>query len=384
MKNKYHLFFLIILFSVKIAAQKNNENIVYIVDEIVVKDDPERGNNINNEDIEKVDVVKNKDSLKKIGFEKFDRAIFIYTKEYKKRNSEDKKIPSTKQMEMKNGNVWYFNNQIYNGKFIDYYYNGKIQGEGILNNGKLEGLRKIYFPNGNISMERNYTQSMSNGLEKEYYEDGSLKQKGIMKTGKEDGIWEMYFPNGQVKQRTNFDNGKMIDKSVIYYSNGNIYGTERIENGKIIPDSQYEEINKLMKKSNDHYQNGNIKSAIKQLDKVILINENYQAAYFSKGTMLLNEMKFDEAIVNFDKALDIEPFYENALSNRAFARIRKYELAGNKIFGNKEITVLTSKKKVEIPEIDLNKICSDLKQAIFLGDKNKMNFEEQEKYCFKK
>jgi exodeoxyribonuclease III len=99
-------------------------------------------------------------------------------------------------MERKIG-VWYFNNEIFNGKFIDYYYSGRIQSEGILINGKIDGLRKMYFQNGNLSIERYYTNSIPNGLEKEYYEDGTLKQKGSRINGEEDGVWETYFPNGQ-------------------------------------------------------------------------------------------------------------------------------------------------------------------------------------------
>jgi antitoxin component YwqK of YwqJK toxin-antitoxin module len=37
----------------------------------------------------------------------------------------------------------------------------------------------MYYQNGNISVERYYTNSISDGLEKEYYEDGTLKQKGL-------------------------------------------------------------------------------------------------------------------------------------------------------------------------------------------------------------
>lgn len=84
-------------------------------------------------------------------------AIFIYTKEYRKR---PKEIPSSKEMERKNG--------------------------------KLEGIRKMYFQNGNISVERNYTNSISDGLEKEYYEDGTLKQKGVFINGKEDNLGNLF------------------------------------------------------------------------------------------------------------------------------------------------------------------------------------------------
>ena len=181
--NKILIFTIgILLLSIKSFGQNKSENIVYVVDKITVREDPEKGNEITQSDIADMNVIKNKDSLKTLGFDKFDGAIFIYTKEYRKRPEEIKQMPSSKQMERKNG-IWYFNNEIYNGKFIDYYYSGRIQGNGILKYGKLEGLRKMYYQNGNLSVERNYTNSISDGLEKEYYEDGTLKQKGIFING---------------------------------------------------------------------------------------------------------------------------------------------------------------------------------------------------------
>lgn len=385
MIKKFILTIAIFIFCNTLFSQNKSENVVYIVDNITVKDNPERGNEINNDDIDEVKVIKNKDSLKKFGFEKFDGAIFIYTKEFKKRPIENEKVPSTKQMQMKNGNVWYYENQIYTGKIIDYYYSGRIQGEGFLKDGKLSGLRKKYFQNGKVSLERNYISSIPNGLDKEYFEDGSLKQKGQFVNGKEDGIWEMYFPNGKLKQQTNFQHGKMIDESKTYYSSGKIARTEKIVNDKILPDSNFAELDKQMNKANEAYKNNNENSAIKILTKVIENNPNFKDVYFSRGTMLLNQMKFDEAISDFDKAIEIEPYYDFAIANRAFARIRKYELGGDrKLMGNSEITVLAGKKEVEIPEDEKSKICSDLKMAIVLGDKNEMNYDALDKYCKKK
>ena len=371
----------ILLFSIKGFGQNKSENIVYVVDKITVREDPEKGNEITESDIADMNVIKNKDSLKVLGFEKFDGAIFIFTKEYRKRTEEIKQIPSSKEMERKNG-IWYYKNEIYNGRFIDYYYSGRIQGEGIMKNGKLEGIRKMYFQNGNISVERNYTNSISDGLEKEYYEDGTLKQKGVFINGKEDGIWETYFPNGQVKQRTNLKNGIVDGESTIYYSTGKILSTELGKNGKIIPDKRLEKITQLMKKSNESNQNGDRKSAIKYCTKVIEIDSEYAEAYFSRGTLKLNEMQFDEAISDFDKAITIEPYMTFAIANRAFARIRRYEFGGDRqLMKNSEVTVFASKKKTEISESEKQKICNDLEKAISLGDIVEMVLNAKEQYC---
>jgi antitoxin component YwqK of YwqJK toxin-antitoxin module len=371
----------ILLLSLKSFGQNKSENIVYVVDKITVREDPEKGNEIIESDIADMNVIKNKDSLKTLGFEKFDGAIFIYTKEYRKRPEEIKQIPSSKQMERKNG-IWYFNNEIYNGRFIDYYYSGRIQGDGILKNGKLEGLRKMYYQNGNLSVERNYTNSISDGLEKEFYEDGTLKQKGDFINGKENGVWEMYFPNGQIKQRTNFKNGIVDGESTIYYSTGKVLSVELGQNGKMIPDKRLEKISQFMKKSNESNQNGDRKSAIKYCNKAIEIDSEFAEAYFSRGTLKLNEMQFDEAITDFDKALTIEPYMTFAIANRAFARIRKYEFGGDKkLLENSDVTVFASKKKTEISESEKQKICSDLEKAISLGDTVEMVLNAKEQYC---
>lgn len=381
---KPRIFLLLLFFFFKSFAQEQNENVLYVIDNVKVINDPERGNDINPNDIEEVNIVKNKDSLKKNGLEKFDGVIYIFTKEFKKRSDELKKIPTTRNMEMLNGNIWHYNNKIYSGKFIDYYYSGRIQGEGNLLNGRLDGLRKMYFQNGNVSLERYYKNSIPNGLEQEFYEDGSLKQKGEFINGKEEGVWEMYYPNGKVKQRNIFKNGKMVDKSITFMSNGNEDRNELIIDGKILPDSKFAELDSQMKKSNEEYRNGNEKSAIKILSKIIETNPTYKDAYFSRGTILLNQMKFDDAVKDFDNAIEIEPFYTFAITNRAFARIRKYELGGRELLKNSEVTIIASKKEVIIPEIEKDKICSDLKLAVFLGDRNAMNFDALDKYCTKK
>ena len=371
----------ILLLTIKTFGQNKSENIVYIVDKITILEDPEKGNEIIESEITDVNVIKNKDSLKNLGFEKFDGAIYIYTKEYRKRPEATKQIPSSKQMERKNG-IWYFNNEIYNGKFIDYYYSGRIQGEGLIKDGKLDGLRKMYYPNGNLSVERFYTNSISDGLEKEYYEDGTLKQKGFFINGKEDGIWETFFPNGHIKQRTHLKNGIVDGETTIYYSTGKILSVGIAQNGEIIPDKKLDKITQLMKKSAESNKKEDRKSAIKYCNKVIKLDSEYAEAYFSRGTLKLNEMQFDEAIVDFDKALTIEPFMTFAVANRAFARIRKYEIGGDReLFTNSNVQILFSKKKEEISATEKEKICNDLKQAIFLGDKVEMIIEAEMKYC---
>ena len=80
----------ILLLSIKSFGQNKSENIVYVVDKITVREDPEKGNEITESDIADMNVIKNKDSLKTLGFDKFDGAIFIYTKRIQKKTRRNK------------------------------------------------------------------------------------------------------------------------------------------------------------------------------------------------------------------------------------------------------------------------------------------------------
>lgn len=380
--NKIILLFAGLFFLNSISfGQTSNDKIMFVIDSIPVIDDPEEGNEILQTDVADITVIKNKDTLRLLGYGQFDGVTFLFTKEYRNRPESIKQIPSSKQMEKKNG-AFLFRSNLYSGQFIDYYYSGRKQGEGTFLDGKLNGHRKMYYQNGKLAMEKDYKDGIENGFENEYYEDGSLKQKGEFVNGKEERIWESFYPNGQVKLRSKYKSGEVFDTATKYYSTGKVKEIVFIKNGKVIPDPSLVKINQLMTKSNESNKEGDTKAAIKYCSKVIELDSTYAAAYFSRGTIKLNEFQFDEAIADFDKALKFEPLMEFALANRAFARIRKYQFASSRTLSkNSEVTVLASKDKVPIPEAEQEKICNDLQKAVFLGDKTKMITEALSDYC---
>lgn len=362
-------------------GQVSNERIIFIVDSIPVIDDPEEGDSISQEDVADITVIKNKDTLNRLGYGQLDGATYIFTKEYRNRPDSLKQIPTSKQMERKNG-VWFFHGAPYTGRFLDYYYSGRKQGDGMFLNGKVNGHRRLYYQNGKVSSERDYKDGIENGIEIEYYEDGSMKQKGEFVNGKETGIWNMYFPNGQIKQRSNFVNGEMDGETTVYYSTGKVLAVEVTKNGKTTPDKRLEKINRFMDKGNASSKEEDYKNAIKNYSNVIELDSTYAEAYFSRGTVKLNDFQFDDAIADLDKALQYEPYMDVALANRAFARIRKYQFAnGRTLSKNNDVTVLASPDKVSIPADEQQKICDDLQKAIFLGDKSKTIIEALSDYC---
>ena len=144
------IIFLLTIIPLATYAQGTEERVLYVVDSIPIINDPEEGEGTLTEaDVETVTVVTDRTDIEKHGYKDLDKIIFVITKEYAKRPEELRKIPTTKLMERKNGK-WCLKDSPtpYTGPFIDYYYNGKKQGEGILKDGLLEGLRTVYYQTG--------------------------------------------------------------------------------------------------------------------------------------------------------------------------------------------------------------------------------------------
>ena len=98
-------------------------------------------------------------------------------------------------------------------------------------NGKLDGLRSVFFPSGKIAEETNYKEGLKNGSSKKYSEkgivleeaifknnqydgeaifrdvDGKIVSKGKFVNGKKTGIWQ-FFENGKLIEELNMSNSK--------------------------------------------------------------------------------------------------------------------------------------------------------------------------------
>ncbi|MEO7769245.1 MAG: hypothetical protein ABIS01_17565, partial [Ferruginibacter sp.] len=132
--NKHIILFTgLLLLCSTFFAQAKNSQVLFVIDSIPLFNDPEEWNPILPEDISDVTVLKNKDSLKILGFQEFSGVTYVFTKEYRNRPDSIKRIPCLKQMVMKNDG-WNLHGIPYTGKYIDYYNNGKIQDEGRLFN----------------------------------------------------------------------------------------------------------------------------------------------------------------------------------------------------------------------------------------------------------
>ena len=381
MKKKISILLLVLSSSL---SQAQNEKALFVVDSIPIIEEPKKNNSLSQDEINNVVTVTKRQTLDSLGYNQLDKVIYVFTKAYVNRPDSLKSIPSTRIMENRNG-TWYLPNNTnpYSGRFIDYYLNGKKQGEGFLFNGRLKGNRKMYYQNGNISANLEYENGISNGSEKSFYENGKLKEEGVTKNQKKIGLWKSYHPNGKIKKLIPHNGNSLIHgESVSYYSTGKIKSSFKYKNGTYIKDKKFEKFYKLYNGGQEKFKLGNFKSAIKKYTKCIELNPTSADAYFARGTANLNEFDYESAISDFNKTLGIEPYFTNAYANRAVVLIRKYEFANSrKISKMQGVTIMASKKGVTIPENDKVKICKDLNKAVSLGDKNWMVLDALKKHC---
>jgi antitoxin component YwqK of YwqJK toxin-antitoxin module len=376
--------YLLIIVLVSYIGYGQNENVLYVVDSIPIIEEPEEGFGILDEnEIDRVEVLKNKQALKTYGYENLDGIIYVFTKEYESRPDSNRAIPTTKIMTKRNG-TWYLKGQSqpYSGPFIDYYLNGKKQGEGILFNGRLKGKRSMYYLNGNVSDEIEYDNGISNGLEKRFYEDGTLMQKGTFKNDIKVGVWEKYHRNGQISLITNFDqNGKPHGERKEYFSTGQLKSLYQYDHGDYIKNKEFEKFYKYFQEGQSLYKSGNFKAAIKKYSKSLELDSISIEALFARGTAKLNNLEFDSAILDFDKAIEIEPLYMEAYGNRAFCLIRKHEFANSNVLSKTNGVTVMAEKEFEIPHEDIEKICKDLEYSVSLGNDNPQILEAKNEYC---
>ncbi|MES2268091.1 MAG: toxin-antitoxin system YwqK family antitoxin [Bacteroidota bacterium] len=357
--NKIFLCFFLFVLSASCFAQ-TQERILFIVDGIPVIDDPKNDEQPSNGDIDHIKIVTDTAQINEIGYKgKIDKIVYITTKAYLLRSDADKLIPSTKLMTRTNG-LWQLNgsNTPYTGPFIDYFMNGSKEGEGTFKNGLIDGIRTVYFPNGNKRYFYTYANGIENGASEEYFRNGNLKQKGSFINKKEVGLWQIYYSTGKLKRESTFIN----NKQAISKEDEKFYAI--LDKGII-----------LMRE--EEYD-----SAVKRLNDAEKLKQGYADLYFYRGTAKLDLLDFENALIDLNKAIEIEPLYMEAIANRAFTRLRKYQFKDSRtLSNNNQITVLAAKDKVLIPKDEQEKICADLNLAYSLGDDKKMILDAMKEYC---
>ena len=79
-------------------------------------------------------------------------------------------------------------------------------------NGKLDGINRIWYSNGQIMQDYNYKDGKENGLCRKWFEIGRISDEFIYNNGKLDGICKKWYGNGQMESQEIFQNGVSMKK----------------------------------------------------------------------------------------------------------------------------------------------------------------------------
>ena len=113
-------------------------------------------------------------------------------------------------------------NKLFDGEWKYYHKASKaIMTVENYKNGKLEGLRSVYYPNGKIAEETTYKNNVKDGVYKNYSENGIVLEESIYKNNEFNGLAVFKDPKGNIVSKGEFLNGK---KSGIwqFYTNGKL------------------------------------------------------------------------------------------------------------------------------------------------------------------
>ena len=169
-------------------------------------------------------------------------------------NTKTKKVIATREFNSKDNSAYtifydQLRNKVSEGKLVNKLYEGQwkyyhkasptVMTLENYNNGKLEGLRSVFYANGKIAEEMTYKNNLKNGSYKRYTEtgivieesnyknneydglatfrssdDGNIVSKGTFANGKKIGVWQ-FFNKGKLVKETNmsFPQSKSKTKS---------------------------------------------------------------------------------------------------------------------------------------------------------------------------
>lgn len=230
--------------------------------------------------------------------------VFQDTDSIKKIYYENEVIIATQTFNLKN-ELLSLEGKIKDGKYFEYYENGKIKAERNFLNGKEEGVAKFYYPSGNLQSKVEYSSGVLNGLVYIYSESGRLLFEQNYKDGVLEGISKEYDESGNVKREILYSGGKeYIPAETV--KKENIPARENLEEKEPLSLITAKKIEVARGEKYIIYSGKNLKATV-------IVDKNYnlisKSGKFPDGTLIIKnkdghiekEFQFENDSINFLK-----------------------------------------------------------------------------------
>ena len=107
--------------------------------------------------------------------------------------------------------------------FLSYHDNGRIKEKGMMKSGQREGEWLLYSKRGKLIRTTHYLDGeiidKSNsgliGPITNYYDNGTIKEEGIMNDGQRDGVWKIYDDDGRHVENITYRKGKVLKQDKV-------------------------------------------------------------------------------------------------------------------------------------------------------------------------
>ncbi len=124
--------------------------------------------------------------------------------------------------------------ELFTGKIVDYFADGKPKIWKQVKNGVTEGLWMEWFANGNLRYKAFWKQSKGDGLWQYFHENGRLRTEGFYAEDLAQGVHYEWHENGQIKVKRIYRDDKPIGTWTYFLPNGEIEKVEVFADGKKI------------------------------------------------------------------------------------------------------------------------------------------------------
>lgn len=108
---------------------------------------------------------------------------------------------------------------------------GVLLEEANYSNGVLDGMRVLFFEQGDTQIVETYQKGMFQGPYRMYYPDGTLQAKGAYLDNKMYGVWISYYKSGGIKEEVTFSNNLENGPFREYYEDGTLQVEGAYKNG---------------------------------------------------------------------------------------------------------------------------------------------------------
>jgi len=92
-----------------------------------------------------------------------------------------------------------------NGQYVKKYDNGQVEMQGMMKNGKREGLWKSFYEDGTPWSQTTFKEGKKEGATTTWFENGKKRYEGFYKNDVESGVWKYYDEKGNFVKNFDYD-----------------------------------------------------------------------------------------------------------------------------------------------------------------------------------